>query len=171
MTDSLRYDVMHRDGFRCVLCGASTRTDSNIVLHVDHVVPLAKGGKTELSNLRTLCERCNLGKRDKIEVSMVQQQQDVSLKDAKKIEVRQVSDDNADREQGTKRREAELITVLKEHSIKYIDNRVHGGNLWVFGGHELDSLMAELQKKGYKFYYREQGGKATKGVPAWFMSQ
>ena len=60
MSDSLRYDVMKRDGFRCVLCGASR--DDGITLHVDHIIPVSRGGKTEMSNLRTLCERCNLGK-------------------------------------------------------------------------------------------------------------
>ncbi len=60
MTDKLRYQVLNRDGHRCVICGASAR--DGVKLHVDHIVPVSKGGKTELSNLRTLCERCNLGK-------------------------------------------------------------------------------------------------------------
>lgn len=60
MTDKLRYQVLNRDGHRCVICGASAR--DGVKLHVDHILPVSKGGKTELSNLRTLCERCNLGK-------------------------------------------------------------------------------------------------------------
>lgn len=63
MTDSLRYDIMKRDGFKCVLCGA--KASDGVRLHVDHIQPVSKGGKTERSNLRTLCERCNMGKRDK----------------------------------------------------------------------------------------------------------
>ena len=63
MTDSLRYDVMKRDGFRCVLCGRTA--NDGVKLHVDHILPVAKGGKTEMSNLRTLCEYCNLGKSAK----------------------------------------------------------------------------------------------------------
>lgn len=63
MTDSLRYDVMKRDGFRCVLCGRTA--NDGVVLHVDHIIPVARGGKTEISNLRTLCEFCNLGKSAK----------------------------------------------------------------------------------------------------------
>ena len=63
MTPALRYDIMRRDGFRCVLCGA--RAAEGAKLHVDHIKPIAKGGKTEASNLRTLCDRCNLGKSDK----------------------------------------------------------------------------------------------------------
>ena len=66
MTDSIRYDVMRRDNFRCVLCGATA--DDGVKLHVDHIFPVSRGGKTEMSNLRTLCERCNMGKSDKIEM-------------------------------------------------------------------------------------------------------
>ncbi len=60
MTDKLRYQVLNRDHHRCVICGASAK--DGMKLHVDHIIPVSKGGKTELSNLRTLCERCNLGK-------------------------------------------------------------------------------------------------------------
>lgn len=65
MTDSLRYDVMRRDGFRCQLCGATAK--DGYKLHVDHIIPVSKGGRTEMQNLRTLCERCNMGKGAKIE--------------------------------------------------------------------------------------------------------
>ncbi len=65
MTDSFRYDIMRHDGFMCVLCGSTVK--DGVKLHVDHIVPVSKGGKTEKSNLRTLCDRCNLGKKDKIE--------------------------------------------------------------------------------------------------------
>lgn len=34
---------------------------------VDHIIPVAKGGKTVPKNLRTLCNVCNLGKSDKYE--------------------------------------------------------------------------------------------------------
>lgn len=62
---SLRYDVMKRDDFKCVICGASA--DDGVKLHVDHIKPISKGGKTEFDNLRTLCSECNLGKSDKYE--------------------------------------------------------------------------------------------------------
>lgn len=67
LSASLRYDVMRRDGFKCKLCG--TTAANGAVLHVDHIIPVSKGGKTEMSNLRTLCDLCNLGKSDKYESS------------------------------------------------------------------------------------------------------
>ena len=63
MTPSLRYSIMKRDGFRCVLCGR--RASDDVTLHVDHILPVTKGGQTIPSNLRTLCSACNLGKSDK----------------------------------------------------------------------------------------------------------
>ncbi len=67
MTDSLRYDIMKRDGFRCVLCGA--RQADGVRLEVDHIKPVSKGGKTVPSNLRTLCDRCNRGKAAKYDAN------------------------------------------------------------------------------------------------------
>ena len=64
MSVSLRYDVLTRDNYRCVICGASAQEGAK--LHVDHIIPVSKGGMTEMSNLQTLCDRCNLGKSNKI---------------------------------------------------------------------------------------------------------
>lgn len=59
----LRFDVLRRDGFRCTYCGVQGTRRS---LRVDHVVPIASGGKSTMSNLTTACEPCNAGKSDKI---------------------------------------------------------------------------------------------------------
>lgn len=61
LTPALRMSILTRDGFRCRLCHRSP-TEDQVKLHVDHVVPVAAGGKTERSNLRTLCADCNIGK-------------------------------------------------------------------------------------------------------------
>lgn len=65
MTATMRYEVLVRDKSTCQICGVSKKEGA--VLHVDHIVPVAKGGKSTLNNLRTLCDRCNLGKKDRLE--------------------------------------------------------------------------------------------------------
>jgi hypothetical protein len=65
MSASVRYQVLVRDKATCQICGASKK--DGVILHVDHILPVAKGGKSTLDNLRTLCDRCNLGKKDRIE--------------------------------------------------------------------------------------------------------
>lgn len=57
-----RFEVFKRDGYACRLCGA--RAEDGAALHVDHRVPVAKGGGNQDDNIWTLCDRCNLGKSD-----------------------------------------------------------------------------------------------------------
>jgi 5-methylcytosine-specific restriction endonuclease McrA len=64
MSASLRYRVLSRDDSRCTRCGATPQTHG-VSLHVDHIVPVSMGGKTELANLQTLCAPCNLGKSNR----------------------------------------------------------------------------------------------------------
>lgn len=47
----------HRN--RCLRCGVGGR------LTVDHVIPLSKGGGSDIGNLQPLCFSCNASKRDK----------------------------------------------------------------------------------------------------------
>ncbi len=54
-----RFEVFKRDGFTCQYCGA---TPPRVILHVDHIVPVASGGENHDDNLITACEPCNLGK-------------------------------------------------------------------------------------------------------------
>jgi len=63
MNHSIRYEVIKRDGYRCRACGFSV--SDGAVLHVDHIAAIAKGGRTEMQNLQTLCTSCNLGKADR----------------------------------------------------------------------------------------------------------
>jgi len=58
----IRLKVLDRDTYRCVFCGRSPATDIGVKLHIDHILPFSKGGKTALDNLQTLCYECNLGK-------------------------------------------------------------------------------------------------------------
>lgn len=61
----LRYEVLERDGFRCVRRGRSPATEAGVQLHVDHIVPWANGGETVFANLQCLCSDCNLGKSNR----------------------------------------------------------------------------------------------------------
>jgi 5-methylcytosine-specific restriction enzyme A len=60
----VRKYVFERDLHHCQSCG-KTATEAN--LNVDHIIPLARGGKNDLSNLQTLCSTCNQRKRDRLD--------------------------------------------------------------------------------------------------------
>lgn len=65
VTRAMRYDVLRRDNFHCVRCGRGK--EDGVKLHVDHIVPVSRGGKSVMSNLQTLCEDCNCGKGNRYE--------------------------------------------------------------------------------------------------------
>jgi hypothetical protein len=58
----LRHEVFKRDGYKCKECGT---TNKEGILHCDHITPISQGGTDELSNLQTLCNKCNLAKSNK----------------------------------------------------------------------------------------------------------
>lgn len=50
---------------RCAYCGITVFWDIVGDVHIDHVVPLARGGANDLSNLAIACADCNLSKSKK----------------------------------------------------------------------------------------------------------
>ena len=66
MTSKLRRQIKERDGYTCKRCGASIEKEPHLLLEIDHIIPLSKGGLTTEDNLQTLCWRCNRSKGAKI---------------------------------------------------------------------------------------------------------
>ncbi len=62
VSGSIRYEVLKRAKHRCELCGA---LENQAALHIDHIVPRAKGGSDDLTNFQVLCMSCNTSKRDR----------------------------------------------------------------------------------------------------------
>lgn len=63
VSNKMRFSIYKRDGYRCKYCG---KTDRYTSLEIDHIIPIAKGGKSKYDNLQTLCRSCNKNKGDKI---------------------------------------------------------------------------------------------------------
>jgi len=59
--------VYRRDDYRCQYCGTVNTEHENPLYHIDHIIPVSRGGKTELANLQLLCEPCNLSKAARLE--------------------------------------------------------------------------------------------------------
>ena len=62
MTKALRDSIKERDDFQCQECGISAHDTRNLLLEIDHIKPLSKGGMTCEDNLQTLCWKCNRSK-------------------------------------------------------------------------------------------------------------
>jgi hypothetical protein len=58
------WDVLARDNWKCCACGRTSQGEA-VRLEVDHIIPRSKGGTDDLSNLQTLCRKCNGGKSNR----------------------------------------------------------------------------------------------------------
>jgi 5-methylcytosine-specific restriction endonuclease McrA len=71
-----RKEILNRDNWTCQNCGCKvhdrTTGDWNTPdkAHIDHIIPISKGGHSEPSNLQILCRTCNLSKHSKVEKQM-----------------------------------------------------------------------------------------------------
>lgn len=63
VSKKIRFEVFKRDSFRCQYCG---RSAPDVILEVDHIIPVAEGGKNDVMNLITSCRDCNRGKGKKL---------------------------------------------------------------------------------------------------------
>ncbi len=59
VSNKIRFSIYKRDNYRCRYCGISDRFAD---LEIDHIIPIAKGGKSNYNNLQTLCKKCNMEK-------------------------------------------------------------------------------------------------------------
>lgn len=51
--------ILDRDNYQCIYCGRSPRYDEDVILEVDHITSITRGGESVASNLVTACQRCN----------------------------------------------------------------------------------------------------------------
>lgn len=63
VSKTVRFEVFKRDKFTCQYCGAKA---PDVVLHADHINPVANGGDNGIMNLVTACADCNGGKGAKL---------------------------------------------------------------------------------------------------------
>ena len=66
MTAKLREFIKNRDNYTCCNCGNSIHAEPNLLLEIDHIIPISKGGCTVEENLQTLCWKCNRAKSNKV---------------------------------------------------------------------------------------------------------
>jgi hypothetical protein len=66
MTSKLRHFIKSRDNYACRYCSVSVAAQPHLLLEVDHIVPVSRGGLSTPENLQTLCWRCNRTKSNKV---------------------------------------------------------------------------------------------------------
>lgn len=60
ISKALRYRLLVESKFSCSACGSKREKEQQ--LHIDHILPVSKGGTNDPQNLRVLCDECNSGR-------------------------------------------------------------------------------------------------------------
>ena len=68
-------EIMSKQEGKCIYC----QTDLLSTYHIDHILPLSKGGSNYPDNLQLLCAFCNLSKHDRNHDEFVQYRQTISI--------------------------------------------------------------------------------------------
>jgi hypothetical protein len=113
---SLRFEVFARDGFTCQYCGARP---PDVILEVDHIHPVSKGGTDDTINLITSCYDCNRGKRAKV-ISAIAPRPDADLA---MLKIQQESLEIERFLKAKKKRDRQLslaVTAAQEEWCKYL---------------------------------------------------
>jgi CRISPR/Cas system Type II protein with McrA/HNH and RuvC-like nuclease domain len=116
VSQKTRFDVFKRDGFTCQYCGCKS---PEVILEVDHVTPVSKGGTNDFDNLITSCRKCNRGKSDN---EVIPTELEVDWNNICSIWDKQSEVKNAIEDYKNKIKE-ELIK-LRELNIGEIDNEI-----------------------------------------------
>ena len=126
-----RFEVFKRDEFTCRYCG---RRSPEVVLEVDHIVPVCQGGTDDPMNLATSCWECNSGKSG-VPLSTVMTGEDPHDKAIEMAErQRQLAEYNFILEREREHREAqawELVRYWLEEKGELTDEQRKGAPLTI----------------------------------------
>lgn len=140
LTKKIRFEIFKRDSFKCQYCGQEA---PDVILEVDHIIPVSKGGENELMNLITSCFDCNRGKGKR----------KINDNDVLKKQKEQLKEINKRREQLILMMEwKKELNNLDDECIKYIDEFLSKYNRYL-NDVGISNYKKMIKKYGYKNVY------------------
>jgi HNH endonuclease len=127
LSKSIRFEVFKRDNFTCRYCGSKA---PEVILEVDHINPVSKGGDNEIMNLITSCFVCNRGKSNKL-------LSDNSVVEKQRLQIEELN---------IRRQQLEMMLEWRDEVIKYKD-------------FESDKAISFYNSKLQKIFLNENGQK------------
>ena len=137
ISKKLRFEVFKRDSFKCQYCG---KASPDVVLEIDHIKPVAEGGKNEIMNLITACSECNSGKGKR------------ELTDSAAVTVQKKQlDDMQQRREQMKLMLAwrEELLELEEEQVTAIGKFIYARTEWDINSYQRADLKALIKRFGF----------------------
>lgn len=136
LSQKVRFEVFKRDSFTCQYCGSKA---PDIILEVDHLKPVSKGGKNEILNLVTSCFDCNRGKSNRV-------LSDMSIVEKQRVQIEELN---------LRRQQLEMILQWKEGLLDLKDEETNRAAEYFSKNTEfclnefgINNLKAQIKKFG-----------------------
>lgn len=146
ITKTTRFEVFKRDSFTCQYCG---RKAPDVLLVIDHIEPVSKGGTNDILNLITACRDCNSGKSDR-------QLSDTTVLDKQRQQLEELQERKEQIEmlfqwqKGLLNLDDQIITELSDYwselvSGYYLTENGHNNLKRLMRKFELDEILAAMK--------------------------
>jgi hypothetical protein len=137
ISKKLRFEIFKRDGFTCQYCG---KMSPDVVLEVDHIKPVASGGKNDMLNLVTACLSCNRGKGAtelKDESMVIKQQKQLTEANERRLQLQMMLEWKAE------------LARLVEDQVDYICGVFFSTYKHVLQDHERQNIKSLINRFGF----------------------
>lgn len=116
-----------------------------------------------VSIVRILMDKCNMD-YENIEIHYIKTKTTTAASEA------QQEDESAFSEKVSSSEGVQdyIVEVLEKFRVPFVDHRNNNGCLWIIGDRSLSSVFDKFIRYGAAFHYKEDGGRTTKGEPAWW---
>lgn len=136
ISKKVRFEVFKRDSFKCQYCGSSA---PDVVLEIDHIKPISKGGNNQITNLITSCFSCNRGKSDRKlsdNTSIIKEKAQLDILNEKREQLKLIA-----------RWKEELLNI-NEESVNIFNNLLYKQTKYKLSEQGKEDVKKQIQKYG-----------------------
>jgi hypothetical protein len=148
-----RFEIFKRDAFMCQYCGAGA---PDAVLHIEHIIPVSRGGTSHISNLTTACQKCNSGKSD-VPLEVVIKSPDLHIDEYRPAPVKAIPANFGPEPlivRRNLRREARTLSALEDAASEAFNEYCLDGEPARFSDLAiLDSYYADMDQSDWEDHY------------------
>ena len=158
-----RFEVFKRDSFACQYCGASA---PDVLLVVDHIKPVCKGGDNDITNLITACAACNNGKgpRELADNSVIEKQKkQLQELNERRLQLEMMLEWREGLAELEDQKEVAICKAMAEHSDDFVPNEIGRRKIrkWL-KRYSFDEILKSVDTSYMQYLMWDDEGKATR---------
>jgi Restriction endonuclease len=172
LSKKIRFEVFKRDSFTCQYCG---KVAPNVVLELDHIEPVSKGGTNDILNLITSCYDCNRGKSDRElndDSVVTKQRQQLELLQERREQIQQMFEWRKALQQISDDTNDMVISYIEDHIAHFSLNESGTKKISALTKtYDLADILESIDISAKKYLRYDSDGKITQDSAEEFLSK